>query len=172
MTVKDLDPSEFNPYYNAYIDLIPKELELLEGFHLGLKNVTDFFNSISKEKLTYKYAENKWTVLEILQHIIDTERIFMYRCLRMARHDKTPLAGFDENDYINPSLANNKSIELLLEEYRAGRQNFIVLLKSISETELKFIGMANGSALPEGAAAFIILGHELWHTKIIKERYL
>lgn len=172
MTVKDLNPSEFNPFYSAYINLIPKELELLEGFNLGLYHVNDFFNSISKDKLTYKYAENKWTVKEILQHIIDTERIFMYRCLRIGRHDQTPLAGFEENDYIIPSLANNKSIELLLEEYQAGRQNFIVLLKSLSETDLKFIGNANGTSLSARAAAFIILGHELWHIKIIKERYL
>lgn len=172
MTIKDLNPSEFNPFYSAYIDLIPKELGLLEGFNLGLKHVTDFFNSLSEDKLTYRYAENKWTVKEIMQHIIDTERIFMYRCLRIARHDKTPLAGFDENDYIIPSLANNKSIELLLEEYQTGRQNFIVLLKSVSEADLKFMGTASGHALSARSAAFIILGHELWHIKIIKERYL
>ena len=143
-----------------------------DGFYLGLKNVTDFFKSISNDKLTYKYAEDKWTIKEIFQHIIDTENIFMYRCLRIARHDQTPLAGFDQNDYILPSLANKKSIELLLEEYQAVRQNFIVLLKSLSETDLNFVGNANGSNLSARSAAFIILGHELWHTKIIKERYL
>jgi uncharacterized damage-inducible protein DinB len=172
MITKDLKPSEYNQYYSTYIDMIPKELELVDGFYLGLKQVTDFFKSIPKEKLTYKYAEDKWTIKEIFQHIIDTERIFMYRCLRIARHDQTPLAGFDQNDYILPSLANNKSIELLLEEYQAVRQNFIVLLKSLSEADLKFIGNANGNGLAARAAAFIILGHELWHIKIIKERYL
>lgn len=172
MRTKDLNPSEYNPFYRTYIDMIPKELKLVDGFYLGLKQVTDFFKSISNDKLTYKYAEDKWTIKEIFQHIIDTERIFMYRCLRIARHDQTPLAGFDQNDYILPSLANNKSIELLLEEYQAVRQNFIVLLKSLSETDLKFVGNANGSNLSARAAAFIILGHELWHIKIIKERYL
>jgi len=172
MTTKDLNTLEYNPFYSTYIDMIPKELELVNGFYLGLKQVTDFFKSIPKEKLTYKYAEDKWTVKEVFQHIIDTERIFMYRCLRIARHDQTPLAGFDQNDYILPSLANNKSIESLLEEYKAVRQNFIVLLKSLSETDLNFVGNANGSSLSARAAAFIILGHELWHIKIIKERYL
>ena len=172
MTTKDLNPSEYNQFYSTYIDMIPKELELVDGFYLGLKQVTDFFKSISNDKLTYKYAEDKWTIKEIFQHIIDTENIFMYRCLRIARHDQTPLAGFDQNDYILPSLANKKSIELLLEEYQAVRQNFIVLLKSLSETDLKFVGNANGSNLSARAAAFIILGHELWHIKIIKERYL
>lgn len=172
MTTKDLNASEYNLFYSTYIDLIPKELELIKGFNLGLQHVTDFFKSISNDKLTFKYAEDKWTVKEVFQHIIDTERIFMYRCLRIARHDQTPLAGFDQNDYILPSLANNKSIELLLVEYQASRQNFIVLLKSLSETDLKFVGNANGSSLSARAAAFIILGHELWHIKIIKERYL
>ena len=172
MTTKDLNTLEYNPFYSTYIDLIPKELELVDGFYLGLKHVTDFFKSISNDKLTFKYAEDKWTVKEVFQHIIDTERIFMYRCLRIARHDQTPLAGFDQNDYILPSLANNKSIELLLEEYQAVRQNFIVLIKSLSETDLKFIGNASGNDLSARAAAFIILGHELWHIQIIKERYL
>lgn len=172
MTTKDLNPSEYNQFYSTYIDMIPKELELVDGFYLGLKQVTDFFKSISNDKLTYKYAEDKWTIKEIFQHIIDTENIFMYRCLRIARHDQTPLAGFDQNDYILPSLANKKSIELLLEEYQAVRQNFIVLLKSLSETDLNFVGNANGSNLSARSAAFIILGHELWHIKIIKERYL
>lgn len=172
MKTKDLIPGEFNPYYKAYIDMIPEDLELLEGFNLGLNNVTNFIKSIPNDKLTYKYAEDKWTIKEIVQHIIDTERIFMYRCLRIARHDKTPLAGFEQNDYIIPSLANNKSIEQLLEEYELVRKNSIVLLKSLNNTDLKFIGNANGTQLSARAAAFSVLGHELWHIKIIKERYL
>lgn len=172
MTIKDLKPSEYSPFYKGYLEMIPEEIELIEGFYLGLKNVVDFFNSLPNNKLEYKYADGKWTIKEVFQHIIDTERIFMYRCFRISRHDVRPLSGFEENDYIKPSSANKKSLEALLEEYQAVRLNTIILLKSLSENDLKFIGTANGNNLSARAAAFIILGHELWHLKIIKERYL
>jgi hypothetical protein len=172
MTIQELKASEYNPFYKGYLDMIPAETELINGYYLGLKNVVDFFNSLPSNKLEYKYADDKWTIKEVFQHMTDTERIFMYRCFRIGRHDETPLSGFDENNYIKPSLANKKSLESLLEEYQAVRQNTIVLLKSLSENDLKFIGIANGNNLSARAAAFSILGHELWHLKIIKERYL
>ena len=152
--------------------MLPKSLHLIEGFETGFKTVDAFFKAIPKEKLTYRYAEGKWTVKEVFQHIIDTERIFMYRCFRIARHDKTPLAGFDQNDYIVPSNANNKSIERLLEEYQITRQYSILLLKSLSHQDLQSLGNASGYVTSARAAAFSTIGHEIWHINIIKERYL
>ena len=172
MTIKDLRASEYNPFYKTYLDMIPQEMDLIDGFYLGLKDVIDFFNSLPSNKLEFKYAEDKWTIKEVFQHIIDTERIFMYRCFRIGRHDKTPLSGFEQNDYIEPSAANNKTLESLVEEYQTVRQNSIILLKSLSEKDLKFTGNANGNNMSARAAAFSVLGHELWHLKIIKERYL
>lgn len=172
MTTKDLKPNEYSSFYRTYIDLIPKELTLIEGYRGGLKNVETFFSSIPEEKLNYVYAAEKWTVKEILQHIIDAERVFMYRCFRIARHDATPLSGFDENNYIVPSLAGNKSLDSLLEEYKAVRHSSIVLLQSLKDEDLAFIGNANGNNMSARAAAFSVLGHELWHIKIIRERYL
>ena len=131
-----------------------------------------FFKSIPKEKLEYKYADDKWTIKEVFQHIIDTERIFMYRCLRIARHDKTALAGFEQNDYIIPSKANSKSIESLLEEYRTTRQYSIVLLKSLSDEDLKYIGQASDNVMSARSTAFSTIGHEIHHVNIIEERYL
>ena len=152
--------------------MIPKSVDLVEGFEVGFKNIEAFFKSIPKEKLEYKYAVDKWTIKEIFQHIIDTERIFMYRCLRVARQDKTALAGFEQNDYILPSKANNKSIEALLEEYRTTRQFSIVLIKSFSDEDLKCIGQASGNVMSTRSTAFSTIGHEIWHMNIIKERYL
>ncbi len=172
MTRQDLKSTEYSSFYKGYLDMIPADLELIEGYYLGQKNVLNFLKSMPTNKLEYRYEENKWTIKEVFQHIIDTERIFVYRCFRLGRHDATPLSGFDENDYIKPSLANNKTLEALLEEYQAVRQNSIILLKSLNENDLNFIGNANGNNLSAKAAAFIILGHELWHLKIIKERYL
>jgi len=172
MTVQELKTTEYGTYYKTYLDMVPSNMDLIEAYYLGETNVLSFFKSLPADKLEYSYEEHKWTVKEIFQHIIDTERIFMYRCLRIARHDRTPLSGFEQNDYIEPSKANNKSLEALLEEYKIVRQNSIVLLKSLNDTDFKFTGNASGNNLSARAAAFIVLGHELWHIKIIKERYL
>jgi hypothetical protein len=90
----------------------------------------------------------------------------------MARHDKTPLPGFEQDDYIVPSQAKNKSIESLVEEFKAVRQSFIALLNSLSNEDLQSLGTANGNVMSARAAAFIVLGHNQWHMNIIKERYL
>lgn len=96
----------------------------------------------------------------------------MHRCFRIARHDKTPLAGFDQNDYIEPSQGHFKSLDLLIEEYIAARSSSVVLLKSLKEIDLKCIGNANGSPMSARACAFAVIGHEIHHVEILKECYL
>ncbi len=172
MTTKDLKETEFNAYYSNYIEKLSKETNLIDGFIEGLDATSQFFQLIPSDKVNYRYAENKWSVKEIFQHIIDTERIFMHRCFRIARHDKTALAGFDQDIYVEPSQANTKSMESLLQEYSLVRQNSIVLLNSLNDDDLKFIGSANGDNISARAAAFVILGHEIHHIDVIKERYL
>jgi len=172
MTTSDLNKKEFDIYYKRYINKLPKNVNLLKGFTRGKNNIMDFFKSIPKEKLNHSYAPRKWSVKEILQHLIDTERIFMYRCFRIARNDKTALASFDQNIYINPSNASNKSIETLLDEFSAVRENSISLINSLSDENLKYMGNSNGGAMSARAAAFIIIGHDIWHMNIIKEKYL
>lgn len=172
MISADLKPSEYNSYYSIYIDKAPKNHNLIEGLNDGLNKVSDFFKSIPKEKLEYSYAEGKWTIKEVFQHIIDTERIFMYRCFRIGRHDETPLMGYEQDDYVAPSQANKKSMESLLEEYELVRKNFIVLIKGFNDDDLKFIGEASENSVSARANAFIILGHEIWHMDVIKRLYL
>ena len=116
MTVQDIQPDEYNPYYKTYIDKVG-DGDLLELLYKRQEITTKFFKSLDESKYLYRYADGKWTPLEILQHIIDTERIFYYRALRFARMDATPLIGFEHNDYINPSRANNKSMPQLIKEY-------------------------------------------------------
>ncbi|WP_418603341.1 DinB family protein [Hwangdonia sp.] len=172
MTVKDLNTTEYNSYYGPYIKKLPENLALIDGFTEGLDNVLQFFHSVPSEKLEYRYAEGKWSVKEVFQHIIDTERVFMYRCFRIARHDKTPLPGFNQDDYIMPSQAHKKSMATLLLEYSSVRKNSITLLNSLSNEDLKFVGTASENTLSARAAAFIILGHEIWHIDVIKTHYL
>ncbi len=172
MTTLNLKETEFDSYYRRYIDKLSKNIDLRNGFVIGQKNVIQFFEAIPKEKLDYRYALEKWSIKEILQHLIDTERIFMYRCFRIARNDKTSLAGFDQNIYIVPSNADSKSIESLIEEFVSVRQSSISLLNSLSDENLKSIGFSNEAAMSARAAAFTIIGHDIWHMDVIKEKYL
>ncbi len=172
MTKADVKPNEYNEYYSSYIGLLDDNTELIDGYYQNKKMMEEFINSISDDKLSYRYQPEKWSVSEVIQHLIDTERIFMYRCFRIARNDKTELAGFDQDNYIIPSEANSKSKEQILEEFSANRNYSISLLKSLSEKNLAFVGNANGRNVSARAAAYIVLGHDIWHTNIIKERYL
>ncbi len=172
MTIEYLEKNEFDPYYGRYIYKIGENIEIRQGFVDGKSKVLDFFRSIPNSKLMYRYEENKWNIKEILQHLIDTERIFMYRCFRIARNDKTPIAGFDQNIYVAPSRASHKSIENLLSEFCAIRDASISLLNSLSDEDLCQVGDADGGAMSARAAAFTIIGHEVWHMDIISEKYL
>ena len=168
----DLQKTEYSNFYQKYIDKLPNNLELLTGYFDGKKLVPQFFSSLSSDKLKYRYQPEKWSVKEVFQHIIDTERIFIYRCFRIAREDKTPLSGFDETTYITPSNADAKTLTDLLHEYKVVRENSIVLLQSLTDKNLNAMGISSEAPLSAKAAAFIILGHEKWHIDIVKERYL
>lgn len=172
MTNENITTSEVNSYFKKYFDLISKETDLLSGYRSGMQGLLEFFRNIPSEKLDYRYSPEKWSIKEVLQHIIDTERIFMYRILRIGRGDKTELMGFDQDIYIKPSNADKKSGESLLKEYETQREASITLLESLSDDDLKQVGIASGSKMSARAGAFTILGHEIWHMKIITERYL
>lgn len=172
MTKKDLQPSEFAPYYWRYINKLSEEVHLRDSFESGKKAVVSFFNGMPPEKHDYAYELGKWTCKEVLQHLIDTERIFQYRLFRIARHDKTPLAGFDQGIYMDPSTARSKSMDDLLAEFTAVRDNSISLLNSLSDKDLGHIGMADGGKMSARAAAFTITGHDIWHMNIVTEKYV
>ena len=172
MTTKDLKSTEFNSYYSLYINKLSDKLSLREGYEIGKNNVIQFFESIPKEKLEYRYQPEKWTVKEVFQHMIDTERIFMYRCFRIARRDTAPLMGYDQDIYVEPSMANTKSIANLLNEFEMNRNNSIAMIDSLSDDDLKFVGTASESPMSARSAAFTIIGHDIWHIDVIKEKYL
>jgi len=163
---------EYDDYYSVYLDKVPDTIDLYEGFEKGKQEVINFFTAIPVEKQDFTYAEGKWTIKQVFQHLIDTERIFLYRCFRVARRDDSPLAGFEQDDFIVTSKANSKSMYLLLEEFATTRDSFVVLLKTLNEADLKFTGTASNAPISARALAFINLGHYLWHIDIIRERYL
>ncbi|PCE66444.1 DinB family protein [Sediminicola luteus] len=171
MTSKDVLATEFQEYYQRYIDLVPNSLDLEMALSVGAEEILAFFKAIPMDTWDYAYAEGKWTVKEVLQHIVDTERVFAYRMFRIGRHDHTPLPGFDQDVFVKPSRANDKSPEDLLKAYLVTRGYTQSILDEFSETDLTFIGTASDGHLSARAAAFIILGHERWHLKILRERY-
>jgi len=172
MKVSLLDSNEYIPHFRNYINQVEKDVGLIEGLELGFKNLYSFYESIPDDKLKFSYVEGKWTVKEIISHLIDAERVFCYRAMRFARKDNTPLAGFDENEYAVYSKANNRSISALLEEYRTVRQSTISLFKSFDNDMLISRGVAGGGEVSVRALGFLIIGHEKHHSNIIRERYL
>jgi uncharacterized damage-inducible protein DinB len=170
MTKNDLDIGEFNPYYGTYIN---KTQGLAINDLDGAGELTiQFLRSIPSNKLSYRYAEGKWTIKEIIQHLMDAERIFSYRALRIAREDHTPLAGFEQDDYILPSMANERSLDDLINEFKTIKAATVSLYKSFSDQMLIQLGTASNSPVSVRAIAFIIMGHEIHHCEVIKERYL
>ena len=134
---------EFPPYAIMYIKLLPDDGLLLKHLKENFDKTKEFILSLPEEKLTYRYAKNKWTIKEILVHIIDDERIYAYRALCFARNDKTELPGFEQDDYALFSNANERSIENILNEYEAVRNATITLFESFDEAALLRKGIAN-----------------------------
>jgi len=166
-----LNNNEYSEYYGYYISLNATD-NLIQNLEKQLEATSEFFKALPVEKLEYQYEVGKWTPKDILQHIIDTERIFAYRALRFARFDKINLPGYEENDYADVADANNRTIEDLIEEYRIVKLSSIHLFKSFSEKMLLNIGQANNAPASVRALGYIISGHEIHHINIIKVRYL
>ncbi len=161
----------FQPYVQQYIDLVP-DGDLLVEFANQSSIINDFLDGISEQKSTHSYAVGKWTIKEMLQHIIDTERIFSYRAVCFARKETSSLPGFDENHYGANMSANTRTWQSLVEEYKIVRLSLQLLFKSFTEEELLRTGMANNNVSMVGGIGFITLGHFYHHKKIIEERYL
>lgn len=171
MKISDLNSNEYHPYFKTYLDKV-NDLPLLDSLINGKNETINFFNDIPESKLEYRYDDNKWTIKEILIHIIDTERVFNYRALQFARSENANLEGFDENEFVNNAEINSRTINDLLEEYTTVRDASITLFKSFSDTTLQNIGKANNTSLSVRAAGFLICGHEIHHKQVIGERYL
>ncbi len=164
-------PEEYAPFYKNYIDLIAGE-DVLDVLVSNQSKTYDFFLSLPAEKANFAYAEGKWSVKEVLGHMIDTERIMSYRLLRFSRADHHPLAGFNENFFSSRSNYKTRTLENLADEFSALRKANLYLYQKLSEEQLKRKGMASNAMVSVKALLYIIAGHEMHHLKIIKEKYL
>jgi hypothetical protein len=161
----------YAPHFYDYIKLVEnKNLESV--LKDQLKESEHFFNSIPKEKHLFKYDENKWTIKEVIQHIIDTERVFSYRALAFARKDIHTLPSMDENDYAKNSNANNRNWQDLINEFISVRKSSVSLYESFSSEQLNAVGKSGNFEMSVKAYGFTIAGHLAHHINILKERYL
>lgn len=171
MFLSELPTSEYNPFYHTYVMALG-DVDLLDELRNGKQVLLSLLEEIPEEKLTYAYAEGKWTLAEALVHMLDTERIFQYRALCIARNDKSEFPGFDQDAYVPVSNANDRSKKDLIDEYVAVRDSSITLFASLDEEALKRVGVASGSKMSVRALGFITSGHQAHHVRILRERYL
>lgn len=169
--LKRPDLEEFPVYMRSYVQLIP-EGDIIQILNGQIVSTQEIFSAVTEKQAEYRYAEGKWTLSEVLGHLTDTERIMNYRILRIARGDKSPLMGFDENEYVQEASFNERPIADLLEDYQNVRRATISLLKGLPQKSLQNKGNANGFEVTVETIAYMIAGHELHHIKIIQEKYL
>lgn len=166
------EAGEFAPYASMYIDLLPGDGRVLEHLKDGFEEVRRLISSLPEDRLTYRYAPGKWSIKEILVHIVDDERIYAYRALRFARGDRAELPGFEQDDYARTSGADDRPLASIFAEYQAVREATVAMFDGLPAEAFERSGFADGNPMSVRAAAYHIAGHELHHLKIIRERYL
>ncbi|MCW2120827.1 DinB family protein [Flavobacterium sp. 7A] len=171
MKVSELTTSEYSNFFSTYIDVLKNE-DLIEDLEISLHQFIKFVQNISMDKFDFRYAEGKWTIKDIIQHLIDTERVFSYRAMRISRNDQTSLAGFDENDYVANTDANSRNIQGLLAELSAVRFSTLFLFKSFTDEQLSRMGVASDQSVSVRALGFLIIGHQKHHQHIFQDRYM
>ena len=165
------DPSECAPYYNGYISEVG-EGDIIEILRNQLVETTDLLRGVSEETGVYRYQPDKWSVKEVIGHLIDAERVFAYRALCFARNDKNPLPSMEQDDYVKFSNFDSRFLRDLLEEFRHVRLSSILLFESFDDEVLMRKGTASGFEFTVRTFPYIIAGHEKHHQRILKERYL
>ena len=158
-------------FYRPYITLVEKD-ELNKAFKKNTKKFRKFLKEIPDEKIDYAYAEGKWTIKQVLQHIIDVERVFSYRALWFARKDEQPLPGFDENNWAEHAHASGREWEDMVNEFKIIRKSTQHLYESFGDDELNSSGTSNDNLINVAAIGYICAGHVEHHMNILKERYL
>ena len=162
---------EYAEFYANYVSLVT-ETDIISALCNQPEDLKRLLAGVSAEKENFRYAENKWSVRELLGHIIDGERVFSYRALRISRNDATPLAGFEENFYVANSNFSNVKLADLIEEFALLRQSNVFLFKNLTGEMWKKTGTASEAVISVSALAFIMVGHVRHHANILRERYL
>ena len=168
-----ISKTEYAPYFEQYIQLVSiNETSIIENLKSSQKDFDNLLRNLTKEKHDFSYALGKWTLKEVIQHVIDTERIFCYRALCFARNDKTSLPGFDQDVFAKNDNANGRDYYDLLDEMEVLRKSSIQLYKSFSDEAMLRVGVASNNNMSVRALGYLFSGHQIHHLNIVKERYL
>jgi hypothetical protein len=173
LTIKIMRPNktEYAAFYETYVSLA-EETDIVSAMRNQADELREIFSQMSGEKGLFRYAEGKWSIKELLGHLIDGERVFAYRALRFARADKTELAGFDQDPYIENANFDAAELQHLLEEMLSLRNANTLFFNSLSEEAWSRTGVASENEISVRALAYIMVGHIRHHVKILEERYL
>ena len=163
--------TEYDPYYQKYVSLVEND-DIVGTFASQPTKLQDIFTAMPEDKGSFAYAEGKWSIKEVLGHLIDGERMFAYRLFRIARADETPIEGFEQDGYIENAHSNDRSFADLLEEFTLLRRANILFLNNLSDQDSMRIGTANNAKISARALVYIMAGHIEHHLGILKERYL
>jgi hypothetical protein len=163
--------SEYDPYYEGYVSLVPED-EIIPTLENQMDEYSKLFEKVPDERGTFAYEDGKWTVKELLSHVIDGERMFGYRAFRIARGDKTPIEGFEQDGYIENSHANRRPIVELIEEFSLLREANLMFFENLEDEDWTRTGTANNVEISVRSLAWIMVGHVRHHVAILKERYL
>jgi hypothetical protein len=166
----DLRPDEYNAFYAGYINYVG-DIGIPAALDESATQLTEYLTNVAEDRTDFAYAPGKWTIAQSLQHIIDTERIFSTRALRIARGDQTPLPGYEQNDYAEVANVTERRFRDMIEEFRTVRFGTIALFKSFTEQDLLRMGTMSGGSASVRALGFIICGHVFHHAKLYKEKY-
>jgi hypothetical protein len=164
------EAGEYAPYYDRYISLVKGD-NILDILDDERRKFVLLLSGRSEEEGNFRYAPDKWTVKELIGHINDTERIFSYRALRIARGDQTPMEGFEQDDYVRNASFNARTLEDLVEDYIAVRRATVSLFRNLSPEVWIRSGTASNNKVSVRAIAYTIAGHDLHHRRILEERY-
>jgi len=166
-----LPPDEYPAYAQLYLSYLQKD-DILSILKERVVVVKKFFAVISETQANFRYAPEKWSIKEVLQHIIDSERVFAYRALAFARGEQQPLPGFDQDAYLQNAFAQERTLQSLLQEFELVRLASIALFEGIPSEKLLLKGVANNATTTPRALAAMAAGHEIHHTQLIAERYI
>jgi hypothetical protein len=165
------ESSEYAPHYARYISLVPND-DIVGLLDRQSGEMAELLSGISDEEANFRYAPEKWTVKQVLGHIIDTERVLAYRALRIARNDQTPIEGFEQDDYVKYGPCDSISLTELLREYTSVRQATALLFRHLKPDAWNRRGTANHNEVTVRALAYIVAGHQIHHCQILREKYL
>lgn len=165
--------NEYHPYYQAFIHpLASSGKTIVEVLRETQNEINTVLSNLPNEKEDYRYAEGKWTIKQLLQHLIDSERIFNYRALRFARNDQTELQGFDQDDFNDTANANDRPFQEILYEFYVLRVSTIAMYQGFTDEMLARIGTASGNQMSVRALGYLTAGHSQHHIRVFQERYL